>query len=125
LFYSLLVHSYSWKLGVSGGTPQPLVSSAGALVVQGRGWLVVQGQLALHDPISKNKNVPGQWWRMPLILAEAGSSLSLKASWSAEQVLGQPGLHRETLSQLKQSKPPEYCFLFADVCLLRQGSWQT
>jgi hypothetical protein len=39
---------------------------------------------------------------MPLISAleeaEAGRSLSLTLAWSTEQVLGQPGLHRETLS---------------------------
>ena len=30
--------------------------------------------------------------------AEAGDSLSLRPAWSTEQVPGQPGLHRETLS---------------------------
>ena len=30
---------------------------------------------------------------------EAGRSLSLRPAWSAELVPGQPGLHRETLSQ--------------------------
>jgi hypothetical protein len=30
--------------------------------------------------------------------AEAGRSLSLKSAWSTEQVLGQPRLHKETLS---------------------------
>ena len=29
---------------------------------------------------------------------EAGGSLSSRALWSTKQVLGQPGLHRETLS---------------------------
>jgi hypothetical protein len=36
--------------------------------------------------------------------AEAGKSLSLRPAWSTEWVLGQPGLHRETLSQKKNSK---------------------
>jgi hypothetical protein len=31
--------------------------------------------------------------------AEAGGSLSSRPAWSTEWVLGQPGLHRETLSQ--------------------------
>jgi hypothetical protein len=30
--------------------------------------------------------------------AEAGGFLSLRPAWSSEQVPGQPGLHRETLS---------------------------
>jgi hypothetical protein len=34
--------------------------------------------------------------------AEAGRSLSLRPAWSIEQVLGQPELHRETLSRKKQ-----------------------
>ena len=33
--------------------------------------------------------------------AEAGRSLSLKKAQSTEEVLGQPGLHRETLFQNK------------------------
>jgi hypothetical protein len=31
--------------------------------------------------------------------AEAGEFLSLRAAWSTEWVPGQPGLHKETLSQ--------------------------
>jgi hypothetical protein len=31
--------------------------------------------------------------------AEAGGFLSSRPAWSAERVPGQPGLHRETLSQ--------------------------
>jgi hypothetical protein len=31
--------------------------------------------------------------------AEAGGSQGSRPAWSTEQVLGQPGLHRETLSQ--------------------------
>jgi hypothetical protein len=30
--------------------------------------------------------------------AEAGRSLNLMPAWSMEQILGLPGLHRETLS---------------------------
>ena len=32
------------------------------------------------------------------LVAEAGGFLSLRPAWSSEQVPGQPGLHRETLS---------------------------
>ena len=34
--------------------------------------------------------------------AEAGGSQGSRPAWSTEQVLGQPGLHRETLSQNKK-----------------------
>ena len=34
--------------------------------------------------------------------AEAGGSLSSRSAWSTEQVLEQPGLHRETVSQRNQ-----------------------
>jgi hypothetical protein len=36
--------------------------------------------------------------------AEAGRSLSSRPAWSTEWVSGQPGLHRETLSQKKKKK---------------------
>jgi hypothetical protein len=36
--------------------------------------------------------------------AEAGGFLSSKPAWSTEGVPGQPGLHRETLSQKKKKK---------------------
>jgi hypothetical protein len=36
--------------------------------------------------------------------AEAGRSLSLRPDWRAEEVPGQPGLHRETLSQKPKIK---------------------
>jgi hypothetical protein len=36
--------------------------------------------------------------------AEAGRFLSSKPAWSTEWVPGQPGLHRETLSQKKKKK---------------------
>jgi hypothetical protein len=49
----------------------------------------------------------GQWWCMPLIPAdweaEAGRYLSSRPAWSTKSVPGQPGLHRETLSQKKQT----------------------
>ena len=35
---------------------------------------------------------------------EAGGSLSLRPAWSTEQFPGQPGLHREMLSQTKTNK---------------------
>jgi hypothetical protein len=34
--------------------------------------------------------------------AEAGKFLNLKPAWSTEWVLGQPGLHRETLTKKKK-----------------------
>ena len=34
---------------------------------------------------------------------EAGGSLSSRPAWSTEHALGQPRLHRETLSQTKQT----------------------
>jgi hypothetical protein len=37
--------------------------------------------------------------------AEAGGFLSSRPAWSSEWVPGQPGLHRETLSQKNQTKP--------------------
>jgi hypothetical protein len=43
--------------------------------------------------------------------AEAGGFLSSRPAWSTEWVLGQPGLHRETLSRKtkpNQTKPPKY-----------------
>jgi hypothetical protein len=43
--------------------------------------------------------------------AEAGGFLSLRPAWSTEQVLGQPGLHRETLSQ-KQTNKQKYQFAY-------------
>jgi hypothetical protein len=36
--------------------------------------------------------------------AEAGGFLSSRPAWSTEQVPGQPGLHRETLSQKQQQQ---------------------
>ena len=44
--------------------------------------------------------ISGQWLHTPLIPAlrrQRQSYLSLRLAWSTEQVLGQPGLHRETL----------------------------
>ena len=39
--------------------------------------------------------------------AEAGKFLSSKPAWSRQRVPGQPGLHRETLSQKKEEKNKE------------------
>jgi hypothetical protein len=39
--------------------------------------------------------------------AEAGKFLSLRPAWSTEQVPGQPGLHREILSQNKETNKKE------------------
>jgi hypothetical protein len=43
--------------------------------------------------------------------AEAGGFLSLRPAWSTEQVPGQPGLHRETLSgkNKKQNETKKEC----------------
>jgi hypothetical protein len=49
----------------------------------------------------------GQWWHTPLIPAlgaEAGRFLSSRPVWSTEFVPGQPGIHRETLSQKNKTK---------------------
>jgi hypothetical protein len=40
--------------------------------------------------------------------AEAGGFLSLRPAWSTERVPGQPGLYRETLSQLPPPKKIVY-----------------
>ena len=47
--------------------------------------------------------------------AEAGGSLGLRSAWSTEQVLGQPGLHRETLSPQKTKQKRKKM-----ACVLRQ-----
>ena len=42
-----------------------------------------------------------QWWHtslIPVLRRQTGGSLGLKPTWSKQQVPGQPGLHRETLS---------------------------
>jgi hypothetical protein len=47
------------------------------------------------------KDTPGSGgWRMPLVTAleRQEELLSLRPAWSTERVLGQPGLHRESLS---------------------------
>jgi hypothetical protein len=54
--------------------------------------------------------------------AEAGRFLSLRPAWSTKWVLGQPGLHRETLSrknpnQTKQTKKEHNSTL---ICLTQQ-----
>jgi hypothetical protein len=52
--------------------------------------------------------IPIGWWCTSLILAlrrqRQAISVSLKIDWSTESVLGQPGLHRETRSQNKETK---------------------
>ena len=57
----------------------------------------------------RNVTKAGQWWCTPLIPAlgrqRAGRFLSSRPAWFTEWVSGQPGLHRETLSQkLKKEK---------------------
>jgi hypothetical protein len=63
--------------------------------------------------INWNKNLnfllaTGQWWRMPLIPELRGQRqahlLSFRPAWSTEQVLGEPELHRETLSRNTKRK---------------------
>jgi hypothetical protein len=39
--------------------------------------------------------------------AEEGRSPSFRPAWSTERIPGQPGLHRETLSQNKQARRKE------------------
>ena len=49
--------------------------------------------------------------------AEAGRSLGWRPAWSAEQVLEQPGLHRETLSQ-KNERILRWSYMgFIAVCI--------
>jgi hypothetical protein len=43
--------------------------------------------------------------------AEADGFLSLRLAWSTEWVPGQPGLHRETLSQKNKTKTNEHFVL--------------
>ena len=63
--------------------------------------------------INWNKNLnfllaAGQWWRMPLIpelrRQRQAHLLSFRPAWSTEQVLGEPELHRETLSRNTKRK---------------------
>jgi hypothetical protein len=42
--------------------------------------------------------------------AKAGISLSSSPAWSTDQIPGQQGLHRETLSQKKQKQTPKQNF---------------
>jgi hypothetical protein len=42
--------------------------------------------------------------------AGAGRFLSPRPAWSTERVPGQPGLHRETLSQKKKKKKKSFSF---------------
>jgi hypothetical protein len=48
----------------------------------------------------------GRWWRTPSSSweVEAGGFLSSRPAWSTKWVPGQPGLHRETLSQKTKKK---------------------
>ena len=51
----------------------------------------------------------GQRWHTPSTWeAEAGRFLSSRPAWSIEWVLGQSGLHRETLSWKSQKKKVKY-----------------
>jgi hypothetical protein len=51
--------------------------------------------------------------------AEAGESLSSRLAWSTDGVLGQPGLHREGLSQKRKKKKKKGFFhLFVGMCRL-------
>jgi hypothetical protein len=55
-----------------------------------------------RDSITSHHKIfiyPGQWWE-----AEAGGFLISRPAWSTEWVPGQPGLHRETLSQKTKTK---------------------
>jgi hypothetical protein len=62
--------------------------------------------------------------------AGAGRFLSSRLAWSIERVLGQPGLHRETLSQKKKknqkgrlyiSEPPKALFGSVSISVDGQG----
>ena len=51
--------------------------------------------------------------------AEAGGFLSSRPAWSTKRVLGQPGLHRETMSKKKKKKKKG---VFLSYSLLREES---
>jgi hypothetical protein len=53
--------------------------------------------------------------------AEAGGFLSSRPAWSTKWVPGQPGLHRETLSQNKQTNKQIKIFTKMGSILLRQS----
>jgi hypothetical protein len=57
--------------------------------------------------------------------AEAGGFLSSRPAWSTEWVLGQPGLHRETLSRKnqkeKRKRKEEVNQIYLEYCLLEQA----
>jgi hypothetical protein len=65
-------------------------------------------------PILRETNLRIKKWFLPGVVAhafnpstreaEAGGFLSSRPAWSTEWVPGQPGLHRETLSQKKTTK---------------------
>lgn len=46
------------------------------------------------------------------LMAEAGGCLSLRPTWPTQQVPGQPGVHRETLSQEQHNKQETKCATF-------------
>jgi hypothetical protein len=48
--------------------------------------------------------------------AEAGGFLSSRPAWSTERVLGQPGLHRETLSLKTKTKTKMDNLVFLKKC---------
>ena len=50
--------------------------------------------------------------------AETGRSLSLRLAWSTEQVPGEPGIHRENVSQNKQTSKIFYLFIYLFICQL-------
>jgi hypothetical protein len=64
--------------------------------------------------------------------AEHSKSLSFTLAWSTEQVIGQPVLHLETLSQkTNKQKTTRKCHLFSvlsqvmSLCLLQQEAFLT
>jgi len=61
-------------------------------------WQLFLIRLLIKERI-QDGNEAGQWQCTPLIPAEAGGFLGSRPAWSTEWVPGQPGLHRETLSQ--------------------------
>jgi hypothetical protein len=60
--------------------------------------------------------------------AEEGGSLSSRPAWSTEWILGQPGLHRETLSQKEKKRIQIVAFIFwfwkfAEMTSKRHNEW--
>jgi hypothetical protein len=64
----------------------------------------VTSQFSIFNNVMRNWAVVAHAFNPSTWEAEAGGFLSSRPVWSTESVPGQPGLHRETLSQKKKKK---------------------